>query len=55
MSEEQSKSDGKQAMSIRLSAEGRRLLAALSQQKGISRTAVIELAIRAYAKQEHVE
>ena len=47
--------DGKQPFTIRLSAEGRRILAEVAQRRGISRTAVIEQAIRDYAKQYGVE
>lgn len=49
-------SDGnKHPINIRLSPEGLQLVDAVKAQKGISRTAVFELAIRAYAKQEGVE
>lgn len=49
-------SEGNKApINIRLSPEGLALADKLKSQKGISRTAVIELAIRAYAKQEGVE
>src|SRR3954470_17605282 len=36
----------KQSMTIRLSDEARRILGVVSQRKGISRTAVMEIAIR---------
>jgi hypothetical protein len=41
---------GKQAMNVRLSAEARRLLDVLSKRDGISRAAVLELAVREYAR-----
>jgi antitoxin component of RelBE/YafQ-DinJ toxin-antitoxin module len=40
------------ATSIRMTAEAKRLQAALSEKMGISMTAVIELAIRQMAKKE---
>ncbi len=42
----------KKPTTIRLSAEARRLLDALSEQLGISHTAIIELAIREKAQRE---
>jgi len=41
--------------SIRLSAEAKRLRAALAQKLGVTQTAVIELAIRELAKKEGVQ
>ncbi len=43
---EQDRGSDKQQMTIRLSAEGRRLLVELARRQGISRTAVLELLIR---------
>ncbi len=45
----------KQATSIRLSAEAKRLLLALSEKLGISQTAAMEIAIRRLAEQEHIQ
>ena len=39
-------------MSFRLTPEARRLLAALAEKKGISKTAVLEILIRQEAKEE---
>lgn len=47
--------EGKQSMTIRLSAEARRLLEVMARRDGISRTAVIELAVRRFARQQGVE
>lgn len=47
-----SQTDGKQPMNIRISAEGRRILDEMAREKGISRTAVIELALRHYEEEE---
>src|SRR6266568_7151430 len=44
----------KKKTSIRLSEEAQRLIAQLSTQLGISQSAVLELAIRALAKQEEI-
>ncbi len=44
----------KQATSIRLSSEAKRLLAALAQKLGINKTAVMEIAIRRLAEQERL-
>jgi predicted DNA-binding protein len=52
---EQVQKGDKRAMSIRLSAEGRRLLDALSARLGISRTAVLELIIRETAERKGIE
>lgn len=40
---------------FRLSEEARRLLAALAERMGVSKTAVMEIAIREKAKREKVE
>jgi predicted DNA-binding protein len=45
----------KQATSIRLSPEAKRLLVLLSKKLGISQAAVMEIAIRRIAEQEHLE
>jgi len=45
----------KKPTTIRLSAEARRLLDALSARLGVSHTAVIELAIREKAQREDVK
>lgn len=45
----------KKPMTIRLSGDARALLDYFSEQLAISRTAVIELAVRAYAKAQKVE
>ena len=47
--------DTKQAVTIRLSGEAKRLLIELAQRLGISQTAVLELAVRRLAKLEEVE
>ncbi len=47
-------SDGKQATSMRLSEEARRLLDELARRQGITRSAVMELAIREYARSQGV-
>lgn len=47
-------SDGKQATSMRLSEEARRLLDDLARRQGITRSAVMELAIREYARSQGV-
>jgi predicted transcriptional regulator len=44
----------KQATSIRLSGEAKRLLAALAQKLGISQAAIMEIAIRRLAEQERI-
>ncbi len=44
--------DSKKPVSLRLSEGAREILSRLSKAKGISRTAVIELAIRDYAEAE---
>jgi predicted transcriptional regulator len=44
----------KKATAIRLTDEGTRLLAAVADQLGVSRTAVMEMAIRRIAKEEGV-
>lgn len=41
--------------SIRLTAEGARLLKALAERLGVSQSAVMELAIREKAQKENVE
>jgi antitoxin component of RelBE/YafQ-DinJ toxin-antitoxin module len=41
--------------SIRLTAEAKRLQAALSEKLGVSLSAIIELAIRRMAKEEGIE
>ena len=41
-------------MGIRMSQEGKDLLVRLAEHLGISQTAVVELAIRRLAKQEHL-
>ncbi len=46
-----SKADAK-TTSYRLTPEARRLLAALAEKKGISKTAVLEVLIRKEAKEE---
>ena len=43
------------ATSWRLSAEARRLLAALAEKAGVSMTAMLEIMIRAQAKREGVK
>ena len=43
---------GKKPTTVRLSAEAQRLLDALADKNGISKTAVLELAIRKMAEQE---
>jgi predicted DNA-binding protein len=45
----------KQAASIRLTPEAKRLLALLAKQMGISQAAVIELAVRLMAKEEGIK
>lgn len=45
----------KQPFHTRLSEEALRLLKTLAEQKGISQTAVIELAVRELAKKEKVK
>jgi len=45
----------KQATSIRLSPEARRLLALLAEKLGISQAAAMEIAIRRFAEQEHLK
>jgi predicted transcriptional regulator len=45
---------GKKPMTIRLSAEAQRLLDLLAQDNGVSKTAVIELAIREMARRQQV-
>jgi len=40
------------ATSFRLSAEARRLLVLLAQRQGVSKTAIVELAIRKAARDE---
>lgn len=45
---------GKKPTTVRLSAEAQRLLALLSERDGISKTAVLELAIRQMAQREGV-
>ncbi len=47
-------SDGKQATSMRLSEEARRLLDDLARRQGITLSAVMELAIREYARSQGV-
>jgi hypothetical protein len=39
-------------MSIRLSPDGRQILDALAREKGVSRTAIIELALREYQERQ---
>lgn len=39
-------------MSIRLSPDGRQMLDALAREKGISRTAIIELALREFHERQ---
>jgi predicted DNA-binding protein len=48
-----SKADVK-TTSYRLTPEARRLLAALAEKKGISKTAVLEILIRKEAKEESI-
>ena len=43
---------GKQGTSFRLTPEARDLIAALAAQKGITQSAVVELAVRDLAKRE---
>ncbi len=45
----------KAATSMRLSAEARALLAALSERYGINQTAVMEMALRTQARQEGIK
>lgn len=45
----------KQASSIRLTLEAKRLLRALAQASGVSMSAMLELAIREKAKREGVK
>lgn len=45
----------KQATSVRLSPDARRLLAALADRLGISQASVLELAIRDKARKEGVK
>lgn len=52
---EKEKSSRKQTTTIRLSPDGRRLLAELARRQGISRTAVLELLIRQEAEKRGVE
>jgi predicted transcriptional regulator len=42
----------KQPVNLRLTDEARQLLDDLAQRKGVSKTAVIEMAVRAYAETE---
>lgn len=44
----------KQATSIRLSPEAKRLLAALAKKLGVNQTAIMEIAIRRLAELEHI-
>jgi predicted transcriptional regulator len=45
----------KNPFSIRISDEGKRLLAALAKKMGVSQAAVLEIAIREKAKKERVQ
>ena len=45
----------RRAVTVRLTAEARRLLALLAQQKGISQAAVLELLIRDEARRADVD
>ncbi len=47
--------DDKKQVGIRLTADGRRLREALAKKLGIDKTAVVEVALRALAKQEGVQ
>lgn len=44
--------DAKTPMHMRLTGTARRLMAAMAKRKGISQTAVVELAVRLMAEQE---
>jgi len=46
--------DMKYATSFRLSKQAHKILTLLSEQKGVSKTAVIELALRAFVSKEKV-
>lgn len=46
---------GKKPTTVRLSAEAQRLLEKMAEKNGISKTAVLELAIRKMAEKEGVE
>ena len=45
----------KHATSLRLSPEAKRLLEELANRLGVSRSAVLELAIREYARREGID
>jgi predicted transcriptional regulator len=45
----------KQLTSIRITLEAERLLKELATKSGVSQSAVMEIAIRKYAKQEQVD
>jgi hypothetical protein len=47
--------DNKTPMHMRLTGTARRLMEAMAQKKGISQTAVVELAVRLMAKEEGIE
>jgi len=55
MAETGQKGPGREPRTFRISAEGLRLLAALSAHLGVSQNAVIELAIRDKAKAEGIK
>ena len=47
--------DAKTPMNLRLTGTAKRLMAAMAKKKGISQTAVVELAVRLMAEQEGVK
>ena len=46
---------GKKPVGLNLSAEARRLMADLADKKGVSKTGVVEMAIREMAEREGLE
>lgn len=46
---------GKKPTTIRLSAEAQRLLVLLAERNGVSKTAVLEMAVRQMAQREGVK
>ena len=49
---EQDERERKLPMSIRLSPDGRQILDTMAREKGVSRTAIIELALREYQERQ---
>ena len=47
--------DTKTPMNLRLTGTAKRLMAAMAQKKGISQTAVVELAVRMMAEAEGIK